>query len=214
MGEVLAVALLIAAAASWFAFTLGRVTADHKINVNHHRLAMFSLQLRTRDNIVPILSKEERKELDTLVDEYTHLESRDLDRGRSNILTLVAMLFVAEALFLGACGGGTTLNEGKVIAKDYDDPDDWYVPGYTIHGSESCTGGYNGQPRLCTTSPDIVIPGHWDHDGEHFRLKLEAPNPDKPEKPLHDTREVSESFFNDVRVGQWVNVKTLEIVER
>lgn len=120
----------------------------------------------------------------------------------------------SAALLLAACSSGPSLDEGKVIEKSYDDPDDWYQPGYTIDGGQSCSGGYNGQPRICTQNPDINMPGMWHHDPEHFRLKLQAPNPNDSAKTITDTREVPEAFFNEVRVGQWVNVETLEIIPK
>ncbi len=108
-----------------------------------------------------------------------------------------------------------SLTEGKVVEKVYDDPDDWYQPGYTIDGGESCSGGYGDQPRICSDNADIHIPGQWHHDPEHFNLKLEAQiTEDGKTKTVTDTREVPAGFFEDVRVGQWVNVETLEITPR
>lgn len=114
---------------------------------------------------------------------------------------------------MGACGG-PSLSEGKVIQKVWDDEDTWYQSGYTIDGGQSCSGGYNNQPRICVDLPDTQIPGMWHTDPERFLLKLEAPDPKDGNKVLHDTRSVPESFWNDVEVGQWVNVKTLEIIPR
>lgn len=121
---------------------------------------------------------------------------------------------VGVALLLSACGSGPSLETGKVIEKKYDDEDQWYQPGHTISGSQTCTGGYNGQPQTCTRSPDIHIPGTWHTDPERFLLKLEGEHPEDSSKTITDTISVPEEFFNRVRVGQWVDVDSLEIIPR
>lgn len=128
------------------------------------------------------------------------------------VRALVAV--VVASVLLVACGFGPTLSEGKVVEKTYDDPDSWYQPGYTIDGGQTCTGGYSGQARTCYDNVDTHIPGQWHYEPEQFLLKLQAQNPDDASKTISDTVSVPESFWNDVRVGQWVNVKTMEIVER
>ncbi len=132
------------------------------------------------------------------------------------VVAAVVAVVIAAAIvvFAVTAMSGPHLEEGKVIEKSYDDADDWYVSGSTIHGSETCTGGYNGQPRTCTRSADVVIPGHWEHEDERFLLELRGPNPEEEGKMINDTISVPEDFFNRVRVGQWVNVKSLEIIPR
>lgn len=128
-------------------------------------------------------------------------------------VVLVAAIVVAAALIL-VLNPGPSLETGRVESKVYDDADDWYQPGQTISGSETCSGGFDGQPRVCTRGPDIHIPGQWHHEPERFLLKLRGPHPDKPDKTITDTISVPESFWNRVRVGQWIDVDTLEIIER
>lgn len=124
------------------------------------------------------------------------------------------MAVAAVALALSACGSSPSLERGKVVAKEYDDADDWYQAGYTIDGGQYCTGGYNGQPKTCHDNPDTNIPGQWHHAPERFLLELRGPNPDDDTKTISDTIEVPESFFNEVRVGQWIDVDSLEIIPR
>lgn len=130
----------------------------------------------------------------------------------------VAVVVAAAAVVLGVLimvlNPGPSLEEGRVEEKVYDDPDDWYQPGYTIDGGQTCTGGYNGQPRICTQNPDTFVPGMWHHDPEHFVLKLRGPHPDEPDKTITDEINVPESFWNKVRIGQWIDVDSLEIIPR
>lgn len=123
------------------------------------------------------------------------------------------VIVFAVALFF-LINPGPSLETGRVVAKTYDDADEWYQPGHTISGSETCSGGYNGQPRTCTRSPDIHIPGQWHYERERFLLELEGPHPDKPDKTITDTISVPEEFWHRIREGQWIDVDTLEIIER
>lgn len=125
-----------------------------------------------------------------------------------------AVAVAAGAVLLLGCNSGPSLDEGLVIEKVYDDPDQWYQSGQTIDGGRTCTGGYNGSPQTCFDNADTYIPGRWHYEDEEFLLRLEAPNPDKPSKPYRDTRSVPESFWDEVRVGNWVSIKAMEIIER
>lgn len=128
-------------------------------------------------------------------------------------LIISGVVVVAVALFL-LINPGPSLEEGRVVEKVYDDADEWYQPGYTISGSESCSGGFNGQPRICTRSADIHVPGQWHYERERFLLELEGPHPDKPEETIKDEISVPEDFWHRVREGQWIDVDTLEIIPR
>lgn len=139
-----------------------------------------------------------------------------MDRTRSiGVVLLVAAAVVVAALFVAlVLNPGPSLETGRVEEKIYDDPDDWYQPGHTIDGGRTCTGGYNGQPQTCFENADTHIPGMWHHDPEHFLLKLRGPHPDDSDKMITDTINVPESFWNRVRIGQWIDVDSLEIIER
>lgn len=101
----------------------------------------------------------------------------------------VTLIILLLPFMLGGCGWfeewkGT----GVVVEKLYDDPDSWYTPGYTVSGSESCSGGYNNTPRTCTRSADVHIPGQWHHDSEHFILVVRDDKDNKDhEAYVHST---------------------------
>lgn len=135
-----------------------------------------------------------------------------IDRGWRVVVALTVVLVVGLLLLMAACGSSPSLETGKVIEKEYDDPDDTYYPGYTTPGRQSCTG--TGTSRFCTYQPGVYIPGHWDHDPERFLLHLRGPHPEDADKSLDDTIEVPEWFFDKVREGQWVDVDALEIIPR
>lgn len=126
-----------------------------------------------------------------------------MDRLDRILVTAIAVvLATCIVVVLAGCGTPNKLTEGKVIGKGYDDPDDWYVSGYTIQGTTTCTGGYNNTPRTCSTSPDIVIPGHWEHDGPHWYLKIQGIRDDGEEKAPEETHEVTELQFNSCDQGE------------
>jgi hypothetical protein len=137
--------------------------------------------------------------------------------GVSSVATVligVVCVVVVASVILTACNTGPSLSQGEVVEKKYDDADDWYQSGYTIEGGQTCTGGYGDQPRMCVDNADTHIPGQWHYEPERFLLKLRAPNPDDDTKVITDTVSVPEGFWNDVRVGQWVDVKMMEVIER
>lgn len=211
--------VVAAAVAGWVAFILGRSTADNGRVMNHHKMMMLLVDIRTKDDTVPFLSQQSRLRLDRLLSDYERLDLND-DRGSTTIATIagVAVVVVAALIAIVALSAminpGPSLEEGRVVAKEYDDADRWYQPGQTIDGGQTCTGGYNGQTRTCTDNPDTHIPGVWHHDPERFLLKLEGPHPEEEGKTLKDTISVPESFYDRVRVGQWVDVDSMEIVPR
>lgn len=205
----------------WIAFAIGDALADRRVNINYHKLAMFAVALRGRDDMVPFLHADERSQLDHLVDEYTSLNSRTKsDSGAVSLsstavvlVMVVAVVLVTSAL-ITACSTGPSLTQGKVIEKDYDDADSWYQSGYSIDGGQTCTGGYGGQSRVCVDNADTHIPGQWHNEPERFLLKLQAPDPEDDSKTITDTVSVPENFWDDVRVGQWVDVKAMEIINK
>lgn len=73
---IIIVFLVVAAWAMAISFVVGRATADRQVSVNHHKLAMFAVVLRGKDDMVPFLSTNERQQLDSLVANYTQLEAR------------------------------------------------------------------------------------------------------------------------------------------
>lgn len=118
------------------------------------------------------------------------------------------ILLAVASLLLAACGGGYEGPEsGKVIEHKYDDPDSWYQPGYTIDGGQNCSGGYNGQPRICTDNPDTHIPGMWHHEPAHWHLRLD-------DGTKEGDFEVDEDTYDEVRDGQWFDTKTGQVVPK
>lgn len=69
-------ALVVLGWASWASFAIGRATADRWVSANHHKLAMFTVALRERDDLIPFLSTDQRRQMDALVDEYTAVRMR------------------------------------------------------------------------------------------------------------------------------------------
>lgn len=113
---------------------------------------------------------------------------------------------LAASMLLVACSDPAP-KQGEIVEKRYDDPDSWYQPGYTIRGTETCSGGYGDTPRVCTRSADIHIPGQWHHDPAHWRLRLK--DGDKS-----GWVEVPESTYNKVSIGQWFDRETGEVIPR
>lgn len=73
---LIVVIVMTACWVSAIAYVIGNVNADRKINANHHKLAMFAILLRSRDDAFPILSAEDRKQLNDLIDDYTRLNAQ------------------------------------------------------------------------------------------------------------------------------------------
>lgn len=139
------------------------------------------------------------------------------DRGSAEfgvaagLVVIVAAALVVLFTFL-ALDTGPHLVQGKVVDKTYDDEDEWYQPGYTIDGGQNCTGTYPNQ--VCTQNADIQVPGVWHTDPERYLLKLQGPDPDDADKTIEDTVEVPDWFYEKVKVGQWVDVDSLEVIPR
>lgn len=111
---------------------------------------------------------------------------------------LTVMTLVGVTVSLAACAGepeGPAV--GRVTDRNYDDPDDWYVPGYTISGSCMAYDKYGGcQYR----SADVYIPGHEEHDGPHWKVKLKV---GEGETVREGWRHVSEDMYDRCRMGTW-----------
>lgn len=108
-------------------------------------------------------------------------------------------LALAAVLLVAACSTEPPVRAGVVTGHEYDDPDDYWVPGFTIPGSESCSG--TDTFRNCTRSPDIVIPGHWEHEDARWLLHLRG-DPDEKGKVRDGTVEVDRETYHDVLDGQ------------
>lgn len=76
---IVMMALIGIVSAGLLAFTFGRATADRQTNLNHHQMMMMLMDLRVRDDTVPIMPADTRSRLDHLLAEYEHL---DLDESR------------------------------------------------------------------------------------------------------------------------------------
>lgn len=71
-------ALLIVVGASAVAFAVGRATAEREIKANHHRLAMFGIALRSQDDILVIMSADDRRRLDDLLADYADARTKTI----------------------------------------------------------------------------------------------------------------------------------------
>jgi len=120
-------------------------------------------------------------------------------RRRFGVLAAGAVLLVGAS-----CAHEDYKGPGKVIETSYDDPDDWYVAPIFIPGSTHCTT-VNGSTSCYTTAP-IVIPGHWDHDGPHWHVKILGGDGHK------HTLSVPEAMFNGCATGmRWTYGKGCSI---
>lgn len=122
--------------------------------------------------------------------------------SRADKIRLVIAILICGLLCvvgLVGCGHPNQLHSGKVIEKSYDDPDDWYVPGYYTPGTESCSGGYGNVPRSCYTTPGYYTPGYYEHDGPHWYLRITGTTKDG--KVVTETHEVDSLTYDRARIG-------------
>lgn len=66
--------LLLLATVGWLAFTIGRVSADRRVHLNHHQMAMTLIDLSSKDDIVPVYPAGTRDKVNRLIDEYERLD--------------------------------------------------------------------------------------------------------------------------------------------
>ena len=85
---------------------------------------------------------------------------------------LLAVVLLATVGLVG-CGSDPWVGEGTVVARSHDDADMVWVPGHTIDGGQTCTGGYGSQPRVCHDNPDTRIPDQWIRDPARWVLTVE-----------------------------------------
>jgi hypothetical protein len=98
---------------------------------------------------------------------------------------------------LTACGEKQGPPVGRVIDRTYDDPDTWYVSGYTISGS--CMS-YDKNGSCTYRSADVYIPGHEEHDGPHWKVKLRR---GEGKTAVEGWRRVSEDRYDACQMGTW-----------
>jgi hypothetical protein len=77
VGLLILVSVVVTA---WMSFTLGRATSVRRTNLNHHKMMMLLMDLRGRDETVPIMSAPMRAKLERLLTDYERL---DVDQDRS-----------------------------------------------------------------------------------------------------------------------------------
>lgn len=63
---------LIILAVPFVMFALGRMSANRRPGENHQAMAIFMAKLLAADNLTAILTTEQQKEAQRLVDEFTH----------------------------------------------------------------------------------------------------------------------------------------------
>lgn len=68
------IAFVVMLGAAWLAFVFGRATADRRTNLNHHKMMVLLVDLRSADDTVPIMPTLTREKLDRLLTEYEHLD--------------------------------------------------------------------------------------------------------------------------------------------
>lgn len=126
-------------------------------------------------------------------------EERSRARRCQLIGRIVLLLLVTAVLMVVvACGEDNVLREGEAIRLDYDDPDTYtsiICTAYTKYGCAAWTPIVNNDPAA-------------------WYVVIEAPHPDKPGEQRIETHEISQGFFDEVELGQWINVDTEEIIPR
>lgn len=75
---ILVLVLLIVSSVAWLAFTLGRVSADRRPNLNHHQMMVMLMEFRHLDDTVPIMDSKHRTKMNRLLDEYESLDFADV----------------------------------------------------------------------------------------------------------------------------------------
>lgn len=123
-------------------------------------------------------------------------------KDKAHLVVVVGFVLFAVCLVtLTGCGHKNELHSGTVVSKTYDDPDDWYVPGYYVSGHEDChmVGVYPHQTESCSYYPGYYVPGYYQHDGPHWYLKITGQN--KSGKVVTETHEVDQNVYDRARIG-------------
>ena len=66
----------------FIAFAFGRVTADRRPGNNHQAMAIFLAELLAADNLTAILTREQQRDAQRLVDEFTNNTTTDTDKDK------------------------------------------------------------------------------------------------------------------------------------
>jgi hypothetical protein len=119
---------------------------------------------------------------------------------RRRLLVKITILLVVTAVLMVmvACGEDNVLDEGEAVRLDYDDPDTYTTTicsAYTKYGCAAWTPIVNNDPAA-------------------WYVVIKAPHPDKPGEQRTELHEISQGFYDEVELGQWINVETEEVVPR
>jgi hypothetical protein len=117
--------------------------------------------------------------------------------ARISMAAMILALVVLLVFALAGCGDSNKLREGEAIRLDYDDPD--------IITTINCVAYTNG---YCSAWVPISYP-----DPAHWSVTIRAPYGDD-DKPRTEVHRIPESFWNDIQLGDWVNLDAMEVTTR
>lgn len=106
---------------------------------------------------------------------------------------VIVTLFLS---LLAACGEDNVLTEGRVVGKEYDDPDTWTESYCSIYNS-------NGTCMIWSTREES--------DGPHYNIQIENRHEDEVRREWH---EVSPGFYDELQGDEYVNLENESIVPR
>lgn len=99
---------------------------------------------------------------------------------------MMLAVVLAVVAFAG-CGEGNKLEQGRILQKEYDDPDSWWTTQCVSYGKYGCS---------------LSIPVE-EHDGPHWSVRVVGY--DKDSKQYKEWHEVTETLFDEVVIGDTVN---------
>lgn len=127
----------------------------------------------------------------------------------------ILFLFLVVASLSATVACGTAVNQGTVVAKDYDDPDTWTVSvddyAYLPHPYVRTVYNYSSacNCQVSTTQSGVEMQYTWvgshrerRYDGPHWKVQIES-KPDSDGKTHKAWKTVSEQEYNHYEIGSW-----------
>jgi hypothetical protein len=106
---------------------------------------------------------------------------------------------ILALVILAACSEPNVLTSGRVVGKEYDDPDEWVT-----HGSTCIV--YDDDGWTCL----VAMPTSQRHfDGPHWKVQIEGSHDGKVKREWY---EVTDFRYNDLEFDQRVEVQGDDLV--